>query len=141
MEREMNDPSKTRIKLRAIVNHILLQECNDDHELLKSVLNRGKKSKRIVEIRRRVLVRLRSQVWQKGQHNYRAWRVCYRPIPPDNSWSPMSFPLIANHLGGNHTAWVKMSNGLREQSENATSKSGFQIQPARRGSKRSMATT
>lgn len=80
-----------------MANRVLMEECKQDFKLAAEVCNRKKKSQKVVQIRRAILLRLRS---------------------PDGGAKPLSFPQIAKNLGGNHSAWVKMSNLLKKNPEN-----------------------
>ncbi|MHA2279849.1 MAG: hypothetical protein ACXAC5_03105 [Promethearchaeota archaeon] len=102
-----------------IVSAIVLHECGQDTGLMRRVLNRGRKTQEVVRIRRMILLRLRSEVWERGRSGMSCWRVVHQIQRPEGDWRPLSFPQIAKNLGGNHSSWVKMEQNIKQSTVEA----------------------
>ncbi len=110
----MNRVEKLR-ELCYFVHLIINYETNGDEELADRVLNRYKKDREIVCIRKRVLHRCRTEIWELNSSRYCNWEVVHSLTQPGKDWKPISYPMIAMILGGNHSTWVKMAAQMKGQ--------------------------
>lgn len=101
-------------RLKKAIIEIAHRECKCDDSLLDDVLDRHQKSRTVVKIRERVLRHLRNGFWQKGTRGASTFQTLFQATRPGPDWHPTSFPQIAEHLGGNHTAWVRMEQKIKK---------------------------
>ncbi len=102
---------------RDIVKEETEQEFGSQDQLIQNILNRHTKTKPIVVIRRRILQRLRSEIWELSTKGRPDWEVLRSKESPGRLWRPLSYPTIALLLGGCHSAWVKMANNSEKTSK------------------------
>ena len=105
---------ETLSKLCGLVGKIVLEETKGDQKLTEKVLDRSRKDSGgpITRTRERILHRLRSEISERdmGTPQWEISKSSITGIGRSNRWKKLGYKQIASVMGGDHSAWVKMSH-------------------------------